>query len=129
MPRSVRVYRRSAVSVRFGTPQHGIAEGGLTERLAILGITNAPPDWAGAWDAIRSATVDALTVIRQELRRSIDTARHLVVVLNLTFETPLLTIERQEGRWRSLKQPSRPVRVAWGRYRSLRLLHFAAAPG
>lgn len=54
--------------------QHGMAEGGLTERLAVLGITNAPPDWAGAWDAIRSVTVDALTVIRQELRRWIDIA-------------------------------------------------------
>jgi len=54
--------------------QHGTAEGGLTERLTVLGITNAPPDWAGAWDAIRSATVDALTEIRQELRRWIDAA-------------------------------------------------------
>lgn len=53
--------------------QHGVAEGGLTERLAALGITDAPPNWAGAWDAIRAATVDALAVIRQELRRWIDT--------------------------------------------------------
>lgn len=54
--------------------QHGMAEGSLTERLATLGIIDAPPNWAGAWDAIRSATVDAVTVIRQELRRWIDTA-------------------------------------------------------
>jgi hypothetical protein len=54
--------------------QHGMAEGGLTERLAALGITDAPPNWAGAWDAIRSATVDALTTVRQELRWWIDSA-------------------------------------------------------
>lgn len=52
--------------------QHGMAEGGLTESLVVLGITTAPPDWATAWDAIRSLTVDALTVIWQELRRWID---------------------------------------------------------
>jgi hypothetical protein len=39
-----------------------------------------------------------------------------------------LTIERQEGRWRSLTQVSRSMRVGSGRLRSLRLLHFAAAP-
>jgi len=49
-----------------------MAEGGLTESLVVLGITTAPPDWATAWDAIRSLTVDALTVIWQELRRWID---------------------------------------------------------
>ncbi len=52
--------------------QQGVAEGGLTERLAALGITDAPPNWAAAWDIIRAATVDALTVIRHELRRWID---------------------------------------------------------
>src|ERR1035438_3252814 len=41
----------------------------------------------------------------------------------------LLTIEGQEGRWRSLMQIGWPVRVGCGRYRSLRLLHFAAALG
>jgi hypothetical protein len=39
----------------------------------------------------------------------------------------LLTIEGQEGRWRSLTQINRSVRVGCGRHRSLRLLHFAAA--
>ncbi len=40
---------------------------------------------------------------------------------------PLFTIERQEGRWRSLTQISKSVRVGCGQHRSLRLLHFAAA--
>jgi hypothetical protein len=70
--RAVQTLRR--VRQARNAAQHGMAEGGLTERLATLAIIDAPPNWAGAWDAIRSATVDAVTVIWQELRRWIDTA-------------------------------------------------------
>lgn len=48
--------------------QHGITEGGgLTAKLRDLGIHDAPPNWAGAWDAVRARTVEALTALRHEL--------------------------------------------------------------
>jgi hypothetical protein len=39
-----------------------------------LGIYDAPPNWAGAWDSIRirTQTANALTIIRKELRRWVD---------------------------------------------------------
>src|SRR6266540_1654157 len=50
--------------------QHGISQGGgLTAKLRELGIHDAPPNWAGAWDSVRVQTINALTVIRDELRR------------------------------------------------------------
>ena len=52
---------------------HDAAEGSLIERLAALGITDAPPNWTSAWDTIRAITVDALATIRRELRQWIDT--------------------------------------------------------
>jgi hypothetical protein len=53
--------------------QHGITEGGgLTARLRTLGIHDAPPNWAGAWDSIRLQTANALTIIRNELRQWVD---------------------------------------------------------
>ncbi|MEU7916440.1 hypothetical protein [Microbispora bryophytorum] len=48
--------------------QHGITEGGgLTAKLRELGIHDAPPNWAGAWDVVRARTVEALTALRHEL--------------------------------------------------------------
>lgn len=53
--------------------QHGITRGGgLTVKLRELGIHDAPPNWAGAWDSIRVQTANALTTIRGELRRWVD---------------------------------------------------------
>jgi hypothetical protein len=52
---------------------HGITEGGgLVSRLRELGIYDAPPNWAEAWDNIRVQTADALTVLRNELRQWVD---------------------------------------------------------
>jgi hypothetical protein len=53
--------------------QHSKIEGGLTPRLRALGIHDAPPNWRTAWDTIRAHTADALTTIRVELRRWVDT--------------------------------------------------------
>ncbi|MEU8324096.1 hypothetical protein AB0C33_37540 [Nonomuraea sp. NPDC048881] len=48
--------------------QHGITEGGgLTAKLRDLGIHDAPPNWSGAWAAVRSRAVGALTGLRHEL--------------------------------------------------------------
>jgi hypothetical protein len=48
--------------------QHGLTEGGgLTAKLRDLGIQDAPPNWAGAWDVVRARTVEALTALRHEL--------------------------------------------------------------
>ncbi|WP_433417724.1 hypothetical protein ACQP1V_00755 [Microtetraspora malaysiensis] len=48
--------------------QHGITEGGgLTAKLRDLGIYDAPPNWGGAWDAVRARAVEALTTLRHEL--------------------------------------------------------------
>jgi hypothetical protein len=53
--------------------QHGIArDGGLTAKLREIGIHDAPPNWAGAWDTIRVQTSDALSALRYELRRALD---------------------------------------------------------
>lgn len=53
--------------------QHGIArDGGLTSKLREIGIHDAPPNWEGAWNAIRAQTADALSAIRNELRSALD---------------------------------------------------------
>lgn len=53
--------------------QHGRTEGGgFTASLRSLGIHDAPPNWAGAWDTIRVRTADALTILRGELRAWVD---------------------------------------------------------
>ncbi|HXZ66576.1 MAG TPA: hypothetical protein VEH05_17695 [Streptosporangiaceae bacterium] len=67
---AIQVLRR--IHQARSSDQHGLAKGGLTEALARLGITDAPPNWKGAWDTIRARTTDALTAIRQELRQWID---------------------------------------------------------
>lgn len=55
--------------------QHGIAaDGGLTAKLRQIGIHDAPPNWEGAWNAVRAQTADALSVIRNELRSALDDA-------------------------------------------------------
>jgi hypothetical protein len=55
--------------------QHGIAtDGGLTAKLRQIGIHDAPPNWEGAWNAIRAQTADAMTAIRNELRSALDDA-------------------------------------------------------
>jgi hypothetical protein len=55
--------------------QHGIAsDGGLTAKLREIGIHDAPPNWEGAWNAIRAQTADALGAIRNELRSALDAA-------------------------------------------------------
>lgn len=55
--------------------QHGIARnGGLTSKLREIGIHDAPPNWEGAWTAIRAQTADALSAIRNELRGALDDA-------------------------------------------------------
>jgi hypothetical protein len=55
--------------------QHGIAsDGGLTAKLRAIGIHDAPPNWEGAWNAIRAQTADALGAIRNELRTALDAA-------------------------------------------------------
>jgi hypothetical protein len=54
--------------------QHGISlGGGLTARLRDIGIHDAPPNWEGAWNAIRAYTSDALSTLRNELRSALDT--------------------------------------------------------
>lgn len=53
--------------------QHGVtADGGLTAKLRQIGIHDAPPNWEGAWNAIRAQTADALGAIRNELRSALD---------------------------------------------------------
>ena len=53
--------------------QHGIAtDGGLSAKLRQIGIHDAPPNWEGAWNAIRAQTADALSAIRNELRSALD---------------------------------------------------------
>lgn len=53
--------------------QHGITrDGGLTAKLREIGIHDAPPNWSGAWNTIRIWTADALTLLRNELRRALD---------------------------------------------------------
>jgi len=55
--------------------QHGIAtNGGLTAKLRQIGIHDAPPNWEGAWNAIRAQTADAMSAIRNELRSALDDA-------------------------------------------------------
>lgn len=55
--------------------QHGIVtDGGLTAKLRQIGVHDAPPDWEGAWNAVRAQTADALSVIRNELRSALDEA-------------------------------------------------------
>ena len=55
--------------------QHGITrDGGLTAKLREMGIHDAPPNWEGAWNAIRAQTADALGAIRNELRSALDAA-------------------------------------------------------
>lgn len=55
--------------------QHGVTRnGGLTSKLREIGIHDAPPNWEGAWTAIRAQTADALSVIRNELRDALDDA-------------------------------------------------------
>ncbi|MEU4835990.1 hypothetical protein [Streptosporangium sp. NPDC023615] len=53
--------------------QHGITEGGgLTAKLRALGIHDAPPNWGGAWDVVRARAVEALTSLRHELMKWVD---------------------------------------------------------
>jgi hypothetical protein len=55
--------------------QHGVTtDGGLTAKLRQIGIHDAPPNWEGAWNAIRAQTADALGAIRNELRSALDGA-------------------------------------------------------
>lgn len=55
--------------------QHGVTtDGGLTAKLRQIGIHDAPPNWEGAWNAIRAQTADALGAIRNELRGALDAA-------------------------------------------------------
>jgi hypothetical protein len=55
------------------TIQHSSTrDGGLSGKLYELGIHDAPPNWAGAWDSIRIQTANALTIIRDELRLWVD---------------------------------------------------------
>ena len=55
--------------------QHGVTtDGGLTAKLRQIGIHDAPPNWEGAWNAIRAQTADALGAIRNELRSALDAA-------------------------------------------------------
>jgi hypothetical protein len=55
--------------------QHGVTrDGGLTAKLRQIGIHDAPPNWEGAWNAIRAQTADALSAIRNELRSALDDA-------------------------------------------------------
>ena len=55
--------------------QHGVAtDGGLTAKLRQIGIHDAPPNWEGAWNAIRAQTADAMSAIRNELRSALDDA-------------------------------------------------------
>jgi hypothetical protein len=59
--------------------QHGIAtDGGLTAKLRQIGIHDAPPNWEGAWNAIRAQTADAMSAIRNELRSALDDAYDVV---------------------------------------------------
>ena len=53
--------------------QHGITEGGgVTAKLRELGIHDAPPNWGNAWDAVRVHTASALNILRNELRKWVD---------------------------------------------------------
>jgi hypothetical protein len=53
--------------------QHGVTtDGGLTAKLRQIGIHDAPPNWEGAWNAVRAQTADALGAIRNELRSALD---------------------------------------------------------
>lgn len=52
--------------------QHSAADRGFTQRLRELGIHDAPPNWEGAWATTRQRAVEALTIIRTELRRWLD---------------------------------------------------------
>ena len=52
--------------------QHSAVDGGFTKSLRELGIHDAPPNWRGAWESMRHRTIDALTMIRAELRRWLD---------------------------------------------------------
>jgi hypothetical protein len=55
--------------------QHGVTtEGGLTAKLRQIGIHDAPPNWEGAWNTIRTQAADALSAIRNELRSALDDA-------------------------------------------------------
>lgn len=55
--------------------QHGITkDGGLTAKLREIGIHDAPPNWEGAWNTIRTKTADALNLLRNELRSALDDA-------------------------------------------------------
>jgi hypothetical protein len=62
--RTLRLVRQARNAV-----QHSKVEGGLMSKLQALGIHDAPPHWAEAWDSIRGQTAAALMVIRSELRR------------------------------------------------------------
>jgi hypothetical protein len=65
--RSIQTLRRVRQARNAGS--HDAAEWGLTERLATLGIVDAPPKWNEAWDSIKAMTIDALTAIRNEMRQ------------------------------------------------------------
>jgi hypothetical protein len=55
--------------------QHGVTrDGGLIAKLRELGVHDAPPNWEGAWNAIRAQTADALNLLRNELRGALDEA-------------------------------------------------------
>jgi len=59
---------RNIVGVRVAL-QHSGAEGGLAKSLSKLQVKDAPPDWAGAWDKIRTLAADALVELRTVLGR------------------------------------------------------------
>jgi hypothetical protein len=59
---------RSIMGVRTAL-QHSGTVGGLPASLAKLGIDDAPPNWAGAWARVRSATADALISLRSTLSK------------------------------------------------------------
>lgn len=59
---------RNIMGVRTAM-QHSGTIGGLPASLAKLGIDDAPPNWAGAWARVRSATADALISLRSTLSK------------------------------------------------------------
>jgi hypothetical protein len=66
--RTLRKVRQARNAIQHGTAR----DGGLTARLRELGIHDAPPNWEGAWDAIRVQVSDALSALRNELRSAVD---------------------------------------------------------
>jgi hypothetical protein len=61
---------RAVVRIRAGL-QHSGAGPSLPASFAVLGI-GYPPDWTLVWDQIKEAVIEALTVLRDEVRRLSD---------------------------------------------------------